>query len=258
VVDCPECKVKVAAELKGSASQDGYSEEAGGPYGNRLLVGICPRCNTLVAAETHQTAFAQFDSDRDEWSDCVRIYPNPVRTFSSSHIPRLVTSSLAEADKSLQAGAYTAACVMFGRALEALCRDLLEPKSPAPSNPTKAPAASPPPATAPTPATAPIIATAPAPATAPAAAAATKPRKIMLAEGIRQLKDKKFIDERLYDWSQQLHAFRNLAAHPEDVAISRQDAEDLRTFVYAIVEYIYDLTDRYEEFKARIAARKKP
>jgi len=59
----------------------------------------------------------------------------------------------------------------------------------------------------------------------------------------------------LYDWSQQLQAFRNLAAHPEDISISRNDAEDLQIFVNAIVEYVYDLTDRYQEFKARVDAR---
>ena len=44
-----------------------------------------------------------------------------------------------------------------------------------------------------------------------------------------------------------------IAAHPDDeaTAISRQDALDLQAFVYAIAEYIYDLADRYEEFKAR-------
>jgi Domain of unknown function (DUF4145) len=78
----------------------------------------------------------------------------------------------------------------------------------------------------------------------------------MLAEGIKQLKGKNIIDSRLFDWSQHLHAFRNLAAHPDsDVAISREDAEDLQAFVYAIIEYIYDLTDRYDEFKERQAKR---
>lgn len=33
----------------------------------------------------------------------------------------------------------------------------------------------------------------------------------MLAEGIRKLKEGNHIDERLFDWSQQLHAFRNIA-----------------------------------------------
>ena len=71
------------------------------------------------------------------------------------------------------------------------------------------------------------------------------------------LRDTNVIDDRLYEWSQQLHAFRNLAAHPEDVSISRNDADDLQTFVTAIVEYVYDLTDRYAEFKERVDARAK-
>jgi hypothetical protein len=62
----------------------------------------------------------------------------------------------------------------------------------------------------------------------------------------------------LLEWSKQLHAFRNVAAHPEDISISREDTEDLQAFVYAIIEYIYDLTDRYEDFKVRLERRKKP
>jgi hypothetical protein len=112
---------------------------------------------------------------------------------------------------------------MFGRALEALCRNVLEPGTSAPRQPGEAP----PP----------------------------KKKKIMLAEGIQRLRDGKFIDERLYDWSQQLHAFRNWAAHPDEASISRQDAEDLQTFMNAIVLFIYDLPDRYEEFKTRQAGR---
>lgn len=79
----------------------------------------------------------------------------------------------------------------------------------------------------------------------------------MLGDGIRRLKEKGLIDERLFDWSQQLHAFRNVATHPTDVPISRQDAADLLMFVYAIVEYIYDLADRYAEFKRRIDTKPK-
>jgi len=82
-------------------------------------------------------------------------------------------------------------------------------------------------------------------------------KRIMLAAGIKQLKEKNIIDERLYDWSQQLHAFRNLAAHPEEISISREDTEDLQAFVYAITEYIYDLTDRYEDCKERAEKRAK-
>ena len=82
-------------------------------------------------------------------------------------------------------------------------------------------------------------------------------KKIMLAAGIKQLRDKKIIDARLFDWSQELHAFRNLAAHPDEGSISREDAEDLQAFAYAIIEYIYDLTERYEEFNSRTGLQKK-
>lgn len=152
--------------------------------------------------------------------------PQPPKSFSSWRIPRVVTNSLSEADRSLQAGANIAACVMLGRALEALCRDILEPKAAEPETPP-----------------------------------AKSKKKLMLGEGIKKLRDTKVIDDRLYNWSQQLQAFRNLAAHPEDISISREDAEDLQTFVNAIVEYVYDLADRYDEFKTRAenrAKRKKP
>lgn len=78
----------------------------------------------------------------------------------------------------------------------------------------------------------------------------------MLGQGLKDLKAKGIIDDRLFDWSQQLHAFRNLAAHPEDVSITREDAEDLQAFVYALIEYIYDLAERYEEFKDRLSKKK--
>jgi hypothetical protein len=83
-----------------------------------------------------------------------------------------------------------------------------------------------------------------------------KPVKaIMLGSGISQLKERGIIDDRLFKWSEELQGFRNLAAHPEDISISREDASDLQSFVYAIVEYIYDLADKYDEFKARTEAR---
>lgn len=52
-----------------------------------------------------------------------------------------------------------------------------------------------------------------------------------------------------------MREFCNQEAHPDKGLISRQDAEDIQSFVYAIIEYVYDLTDRYGEFKARIAKK---
>lgn len=227
IIDCPWCKAKVAATETGRAERGGFDDDAGEPFAYKVLVGICPSCNSILAGETEQTGFENYDSHEDRWSDVVRIYPKPPKAFSSYRIPRVVKDSLNEADRSMQAGANIAACVMLGRALEALCRDILEPP-PAPT----------------------------ASATGGATSIKSK-KKLMLGEGIKKLRDKKVIDDRLFDWSQQLQAFRNLAAHPEDISISRDDAEDLQTFVNAIVEYVYDLADRYDEFKARVDARAK-
>lgn len=221
VVDCPWCKAKVAASESGRAERAYFDENLGEPYAAKVLVGICPSCHSILVGETEQIAFEDYDSNEDRWSDVVRIYPKPPKVFSSYRIPKVVKDSLNEADRSLQAGANIAACVMLGRALEALCRDVLDSTSDTTNPPSKS------------------------------------KKKIMLSEGIKKLRDKKVIDDRLYDWSQQLQAFRNLAAHPEDITISRHDAEDLQTFVNAIVEYVYDLADRYEEFKSRVDARSK-
>lgn len=229
VIDCPICNAKVAVIEKGVAINTGFDEVNMEPYGVKLVIGSCPRCETLLAGKSHQISFKDYGMDEDRWSDAVRIYPKPPKEFLSSRIPQSVRESLSEADRSMQANANIAACVMFGRALEAVCRDFLDPDPSAQTAETQSP-----------------------------------PKKIMLGEGIRMLKDKEIIDNRLYDWSQQLRAFRNLAAHPrekkrfgdlvlETTSISREDAEDLQSFVYAIIENIYDLTDRYEEFKRRQA-----
>lgn len=223
IIDCPWCKAKVAAIEHGRCTKKGWIEEAGEPYGESLVIGECPNCRSLLAGETHQTSFEGYDDYEDYWTDIVRIYPKPPKTFSSYMIPRVVKDSIIEADRSLQANANIAACVMLGRALEAVCRDVLQRKESTLDGEEKG---------------------------------KTKPKKIMLGNGIKKLKENGTIDDRLYDWSQQLHAFRNLAAHPEDVSISREDTEDLQAFVYAIIEYIYDLTERYEEFKERVDKKK--
>lgn len=222
IVDCHLCKAKVAATEAGRAERFCFDDEAGQPYGKRVFVGNCPSCGIILVGQSDQINFENFDADQDRWSDVVRVFPQPPKSFSSWRIPQVVSDSLNEADRSLQAGANIAACVMLGRALEALCRDVLEPEySELKTRPAK------------------------------------PKKKLMLGEGIKKLRDTKVIDDRLYDWSQQLQAFRNLAAHPEDISISREDASDLQTFVNAIVEYVYDLSDRYEEFKTRAENRAK-
>jgi hypothetical protein len=223
IVDCHRCRAKVAAQECGRAERDGVYDESGEPWGERVLVGTCPMCSVILVGQSTQIEFEGYSAEEDRWSDVVRVFPKPSKAFSSYRIPRVVTDSLLDADRSLQANANIAACVMFGRALEAMCVGVLEGGK---EGPEEAPPKR------------------------------TK-KYLTLNEGIDRLRAKKIIDDRLYDWSQQLRAFRNIAAHAQDVTISREDAEDLQTFVYAIIEYVYDLADRYEEFKARRASRAK-
>jgi Domain of unknown function (DUF4145) len=213
IVDCPKCRAKVAAEESGRAQFSEWDEDVGEPSGELVQVGQCPRCRIILVARSVQLDFKGYeDSPEDQWSAAERVYPKPAKTFFSRRISRTLTISLLEADRCLQANANMAACTMFGRALEALCRDHLEDRS----NPDQ------------------------------------QRRPVMLGAGLRQLRDKNIIDARLFDWSQHLQAFRNLAAHPDDTfEPTRHDAEDLQAFVYAIVEYVYDLTDRYNQFKDR-------
>ena len=126
IVDCPWCKAKVAASESGRAERGGYDDEAGEPWSTKVLVGVCPRCSSILVGETNQIGFEDIDSYEDRWSDVVRIFPKPPKVFSSYRIPKVVKDSLNEADRSMQAGANIAACVMLGRALEAMCRDILD------------------------------------------------------------------------------------------------------------------------------------
>jgi hypothetical protein len=189
IIDCPTCKAKVAATELGRAEITEWDDEIDGPIGERLYLGQCPSCKSLLAGKSHQVDFAGFDADEDAWSDIIRVYPKPPKTFLSSRIPRVVKDSLNEAHHSLQGGANIAACVMLGRALEAVCRHVLNSEE-------------------------------------KTAGAGLRRKQIMLGEGIERLREHEIIDQRLFDWSQQLQAFRNLAAHPEDISISREDAED--------------------------------
>ena len=222
IIDCPRCKAKVAAEECGRAENTGWIEEADEPFGSRILLGRCPSCKELLVGEAQQLDFEGYDSETDGWSDVVRVYPHPPKTFLSYRVPRVVKDSLSEADRCLQTGANIAACVMLGRSLEALCRDLLSPAGEVEAEVEGNPKSE---------------------------------KAIMLGSGIRQLRERGIIDDRLYTWSEELRAFRNLAAHPEDISISREDASDLQSFVHAIVEYVYDLADKYDEFRARTEAR---
>jgi hypothetical protein len=72
----------------------------------------------------------------------------------------------------------------------------------------------------------------------------------MLAAGLKQLRDQGKIDERLYEWGEELHAKRNIAAHPDLSAIYQRDAQYIFDFTLAICDYVYVLTAKFDRFKS--------
>lgn len=69
--------------------------------------------------------------------------------------------------------------------------------------------------------------------------------------GLRELLERKVIDERLFQWGEELRKHRNLAAHATGEKITKEDAQDLFDFVQAICNYIFILSARFEEFMQR-------
>lgn len=77
-----------------------------------------------------------------------------------------------------------------------------------------------------------------------------------LVGGLKELRDMAVIDQRLFEWGNSLREKRNIGAHATEEDVSRADARDLLEFAVAISEYVFVLSAKYEEFKARQA--KKP
>ena len=79
-----------------------------------------------------------------------------------------------------------------------------------------------------------------------------------LAEGLRAMRDKGFIEPRLFEWADALRLTGNQAAHDGGVAICRAAARDILDFTSAVIEYVFTFRDRFEAFKARRGADKAP
>ena len=77
----------------------------------------------------------------------------------------------------------------------------------------------------------------------------------ILSGGLKELLDKKIIDDRLFQWGEALRQHRNLGAHATEEKISREDARDLLDFVNAICDYVFVLSDKFEKFMERKAKK---
>ena len=202
LIDCPYCKSKVKASVEGEREHFDPREDQF-PY--RVQVGGCPSCHqTLVGVSEQVPTEDDFGDVEDIWSAVTRVWPLPKRVLAW-HVPEIVKTSVDEADRCFQSGAFTASVVMCGRALEGVCVD--------------------------------------------------KGIKATLQAGLQELVKQKIIDQRLYEWGEELRKVRNLGAHATPEKVSREDASDVLDFLHAIADYIYVLNRKFEEFRLRRAAK---
>jgi hypothetical protein len=59
------------------------------------------------------------------------------------------------------------------------------------------------------------------------------------------------IDQRLFDWGEELRRHRNIAAHPSDEEMSEEEAQNLFDFAVAMCQYVITLEQKYLEFMDR-------
>jgi len=72
-----------------------------------------------------------------------------------------------------------------------------------------------------------------------------------LAESLEALKEQNLIDNRLYEWADQLRLAGNQAAHDVDTSVSREDASDILELTTALLDYVFSFREKFERFKER-------
>jgi uncharacterized protein DUF4145 len=74
---------------------------------------------------------------------------------------------------------------------------------------------------------------------------------MMIGKGLAELKSQGFIDDRLYNWAEALRKERNIGAHASDEDTTKENAQDIIDFTIAIFDYVYTLSEKYEQYLAR-------
>ncbi|MBL7185494.1 MAG: DUF4145 domain-containing protein [Phycisphaerae bacterium] len=72
-----------------------------------------------------------------------------------------------------------------------------------------------------------------------------------LAGGLKELKEGGIIDDRLYEWGEELRKHRNIGAHASEDVITKEDAKDLLDFAQAICDYVFVLNAKFNRFMER-------
>jgi hypothetical protein len=80
--------------------------------------------------------------------------------------------------------------------------------------------------------------------------------EITIAKGLQKLKSNNIIDGRLFEWAESLRKERNIGAHASEETTSKDNARDILDFARAIIDYIFVLSARYEDYKQRKSKKK--
>jgi hypothetical protein len=78
-----------------------------------------------------------------------------------------------------------------------------------------------------------------------------------LIASLREMKEQGLIDERLYQWADELRVLRNEGAHYTGSQVSREDAADALALSEALLDYMYVLAAKFDEFRDRRAKKAK-
>jgi len=72
-----------------------------------------------------------------------------------------------------------------------------------------------------------------------------------IAKGLEKMKAQGDIDEKIWNWADALRKERNLGAHATGYDTTKEDAKDILAFAVAICDYVYVLTEQYDEYMSR-------
>jgi hypothetical protein len=78
-----------------------------------------------------------------------------------------------------------------------------------------------------------------------------------LKSRIQKLSDDSIIDEKLFEWADNLRIIGNDAAHDVKIDITKQDAADSIEFIEALLSYVFVLSKKFDDFKKRYFDSKK-
>lgn len=72
-----------------------------------------------------------------------------------------------------------------------------------------------------------------------------------IAKGLEKMKAQGDIDEKIWNWADALRKERNLGAHATGYDTTKEDAKDILAFAVAICDYVFVLTEQYDEYMSR-------